>query len=145
MTPEMVQNRVYAGELLDAVIDERIEPRVALNRWPDVIMGKDQALDIAYQSLWHFESDEDLQQSEMFYMDAQLELLKQISIRLKQGSELPNYFSNQYDKALLTDFYRPKSLITDLKRVLLDLGNYYAESLRQSWRLAMQALGIKTK
>lgn len=137
---ETTQNRIRAGELIEAVIDERMEPRVALNHWPDVYTGQDKVLDIAYQSLWHFEADEDRQKTEMFYMDAQLELLKQISNRLKKGEELPQYFDNQYDPAMLADFYRPKTPVTDVKLLAKDLGKYYLNALIQSWRLGLKAL-----
>ena len=36
---------------------------------------------VAYQALWHFEADEDKQRAEVFYMDAQLELMRQMAVQ----------------------------------------------------------------
>ncbi len=88
--------RQRAAQLLEAVLDERIEPRMAINRWPEALKEPDRSMDCAYQALWHFESDEDKQQGELFYMDAQLELLRQITLYLKDGKDLPPHILKLY-------------------------------------------------
>lgn len=90
--------RQRAAQLLEAVIDERMEPRMAINRWPEPIKEPDLSMDCAYQALWHFEADEDKQKTEMFYMDAQLELLRQMARHFKAGQDFPPYILTLYRK-----------------------------------------------
>jgi len=85
------ERRAKAAQLLQAVIDETLEPRMAINRWPESHDSQDPSLDCAYLALWHFEADEVQQKTELFYMDAQLELLQQIAHCLTAGQNLP-YF-----------------------------------------------------
>lgn len=97
-----LSRRQRAAQLLEAVIEEQVEPRVAINRWPEPITEPDASVDCAYQALWHFEADEQKQQTELFYMDAQLELLRQMSRCLKSGQDLPGH---------ILALYRPKSKV----------------------------------
>lgn len=88
--------RQRAAQLLQAVINEEIEPRIAINRWPEPQQEQDASLDCAYLALWHFEADEEKQKTELFYMDAQLELLRQMARQLQTGQELPPYILSLY-------------------------------------------------
>lgn len=99
--PDIITRRKLAARLLEAVIDEEMTAQVALNRWPyqnpeDLIDESDPSLDIAYQALWHFEADETQQQTEMFYLDAQLTLLQQIADTLALGEALPEHLLEVY-------------------------------------------------
>lgn len=113
-TSPWAKNRKAAGDLLEAVFDERVTPRYALNHWPVLADGwQDPSLDAAFQALWHFEADEEKQQTEVYYMDAQLELIKQMAAYLQQGKDLPHYLLKAYDKALASEYYREKKLVDE--------------------------------
>jgi hypothetical protein len=109
-----LQNRLLGAALIEAVLDEEISPRLALNRWPTSKDSSchDGSLTAAYQALWHFESDEEKQQTEIFYLDAQLDLLKQMAKYLGQGKSLPEYLRVGYS-SVGTEFYREKKLIPE--------------------------------
>lgn len=105
-------HRKQAAWLLEAVMDERMEARLAINSWPERVMGSDDGIDqydpslaAAYQALWYFESDEERQANELFYLDAQLELLRQMAAFLKQGKELPAYMIRHYCPEQALQFY----------------------------------------
>ena len=127
---DILKNRYKASHLIEAVIDEEIEARIALNSWPDEPIGKDTSLDIAYQALWHFEADEDQQQSELFYMDTQIELLKQISRKLAKGETLPTYIIKNYDMDHCTEFYKPKGMFNDIKKFCIELVKHYSKAIK---------------
>jgi hypothetical protein len=106
----IAQKRHQAAYLLEQVMDDRMEPRLAINRWPVLEAGEeDLSLRIAQQALWHFESDEDRHQTEVFYLDAQLDLLKQIAFFLKQNKELPHYLIERYPLEHRPRFYKPQT------------------------------------
>lgn len=111
--PQQLARRQYAAQLLEAVIDERMEPRLAINRWPEPVELPDPSLDAAWQALWHFEADEDKQQTEMFYLDAQLELLRQMALHLKAGRDLPAYFLRTYPEEHQVQFFYDISPVED--------------------------------
>ena len=92
----VIERRQQAAQLLDLVLDEQLEPRRAINRWPEMGAAFDPSLEAAYQALWHFEADEDRHKQEVFYLDAQLELLKQMAGTLRQGHALPKYMTQAY-------------------------------------------------
>ena len=108
--------RQKAAELIEAVLDELLTPRQAINRWPSV-SHVDESLDVAYQALLHFESDERQQQEEVFYIDVQLALLAQIVHHFKLDQPLPQHILWEYQRDLKTytsgyytdewTFYRP--------------------------------------
>ncbi|MEB3244725.1 MAG: hypothetical protein VKJ06_01930 [Vampirovibrionales bacterium] len=100
------QRRQHAGHLLEAVLDETLTARQALNRWPLFAPGKpepDPSLAAAYQALWHFESDEEKQQGQVFYMDIQFEMLSAMSRFLKLGQPLPPDILTHYEPAIAPD------------------------------------------
>jgi hypothetical protein len=105
-SPELLQARMKAGQLLDQVLDEVITPRKALNQWPTGIGLDDPSLASAYQALWHFESDEEQQKSIVYYLDAQIELLKQMSRMLMQGKALPLYMERPYPRSMRVRYYQ---------------------------------------
>jgi hypothetical protein len=104
--PELLQARVKAGQLLDQVLDEVITPRQALNRWPSASGLDDPSLASAYQALWHFESDEEQQKTIVYYLDAQIELLKQMSRMLMAGKALPLYMERPYPRTMRVRVYQ---------------------------------------
>ena len=108
--------RQRAAQLLLAVIDESIEPRLAINRWPEAVDEPDVSLECAYLALWHFEADEEKQKTELFYMDAQLELLRQIAKQLTEGKDLPPYILTLYKRKPHVRFFYSLSPWRDLFR-----------------------------
>lgn len=138
-TDSLTKKRKQAGQLLDALLDECISAQVALNRWPETDEPGDSSLDIAYQALWHFEADEDKQQTELFYMDAQLELLRQIAGFLNRGEALPAYMLRIYAPEHHTRFFYPLSFWEDTLR----RGRRLADRTISLWRTSL-ALGLPT-
>ncbi len=128
--------RQRAAQLLEAVIDERIEPRMAINRWPEPATEPDPSMDCAYQALWHFEADEDKQKSELFYMDAQLELLRQMSLALQQGHDLPGHILALYRPRGKVRFFQEKAPWTALPL----WGKRFWQQARYIWGQALHLL-----
>lgn len=113
----LMHRRQQAAALLEAVLDERLAPAVALNRWPDDSgSGQDVSLDVAYQALWYFEADEDRQRTQVFYLDAQLELLRQMAGVLGKGRPLPDYMQQEYSPDWFARYYYPSNPLTDIFR-----------------------------
>ncbi len=96
-SPLGLSHRQKVAHLLEGVFDECLTSRQAINRWPCVV-GVDASLDTAYQALMHFEADEEQQQTELFYIDAQLELLIQMASYLAKNEALPDYILLAYRK-----------------------------------------------
>ena len=90
----ITQRRQSAARLLEAVLEERMEARVAINSWPEplrqlpVDKQPDPSLEAAYQALWYFEADEERHHTEMFYLDAQLELLRQMAAMVRAMAQV---------------------------------------------------------
>lgn len=96
---DLERRRLHAGRLIEGVLNEELSAGYALTRWPMPPKKDgepDLSLQAAYQALWHFEADADRQRSELFYMDAQMELLSQISRYLCHGRPLPAHMLNAY-------------------------------------------------
>jgi hypothetical protein len=110
--------RHQVAQLLEAVIDEQLSAQVAINRWPVPQTVVDASLECAFWALWHFEADEIQQQTEVYYLDAQLELLRQMAKFLEQGQDLPNYMLASYAGQEPVRFYYKQSPWDDyLKRI----------------------------
>lgn len=122
--------RLRAAQLIEAVLDEQVEPRLAINRWPENDDSPDPSLDCAYQALWHFEADEDKQQSELFYMDAQLELLRQIANTLAKGQDLPPHILRMYYQQPPVRFFYNVSPWQDGLRFFKRIGH----DLKAAWQ-----------
>lgn len=131
----LIEQRQLASILIQQVLDEQTSASYALTRWPE--HAEDPSLDSAYQALWHFEADEDRHQEELFYLDAQLQLLQQISNFLKQGHPLPKYLLQQYPPEFRVRYYQPTGLaascLEDLKRLWKTLKNPLDEALHLLW------------
>jgi len=93
--------RRQAGDLLNAVFDEALTPRQAINQWPN-LPGQpepDPSMAAAYQALWHFEADETQQQTTVFYLDVQLDVLLSMARMLSQGLALPEALLAHYGQS----------------------------------------------
>ena len=83
--------RERAAELIEQVLSEEITATHALANWPSPWHedSQDESLDAAYHLLWHFDCDEDWQQSEPLYLDMQLMQLYKVARAFRQGQDLP--------------------------------------------------------
>jgi hypothetical protein len=125
--------RQRAAQLLEAVIEERVEPRIAINRWPEPVIESDPSINCAYQALWHFEADEEKQKRELFYMDAQWELLRQMSRCLKNGEDIPTHILALYPAQKQVRFFQSQSMWADgLKTV-----RHWWKAIHSIWRQAL--------
>ena len=79
--------RKYIGDLIIAVLTDRIIVREALKKFPKDV--KDASIKSAYHALIHREADEDLRRRDLLYRDEQDSYLEQIARTLQRGSELP--------------------------------------------------------
>jgi len=133
------KRRMAAATLLRMVIREEMQARLAINRWPVIENAADEndlSVKIAMQALWHFEADEDRHHEELFYLDAQLELLKQMSTFLEQDRDFPEYMLTLYPLDHRPEFYRPHSiqdrrLITQMSRYVTMCLAYWRNAFRQ--------------
>ena len=130
--------RQQAAHLLEAVLDETVEPRLAINRWPEIQGQPDASLDCAYQILWHFESDEAQQKTEMFYLDTQLELLRQVASALKAGQDLPAHILYAYLKQPPVRFYYPRPFWSAARRYWRTLIQEGLSIISSAWALLPQ-------
>jgi hypothetical protein len=130
-----LERRKKAAALLEAVLDETIEARIAINRWPESLNSPDPSLDCAYLALWHFEADETQQKTEVFYMDAQLELLRQIVNHLEAGRELPPHILRIYIPTRPVRFYYPGSVWAATQRYVLVLWRKSQHTFSLAWAL----------
>lgn len=133
-----LSQRQQAARLLLDVIEERVEARVAINAWPETSLvpnsQPDLSLDAAYQALWHFEADEHRHKTELFYLDAQLELLRQMVRFLQEDRDLPLYIQNTYLKTpMTTRFFYARAFGNSL----WFSGRKCLHSLLQAWRQAL--------
>jgi hypothetical protein len=100
---QWAQHRAYASLLLMAVLEETMTPSQAILQWPNHVPGQvasaDPSLEAAYQALWHFECDDTWQQSDVFYLDAQLMLLKTMATQLAANQDFPKHLCDQYPRS----------------------------------------------
>lgn len=143
MTHDMAQvkRRQQAAQLLEDVLDERLTAQVAINRWPSPEDQKDPSLHCAFLALWHLEADEVQQQTEIYYMDAQLELLRQMSNYLKAGKDLPDYMLANYIKRPWIRFYLDQSLWKDYQLRIQQRWHH----LSAIWNRALALLPLRKK
>lgn len=130
----LCEYRRVAADLLDLVLDEAILPQQAVNRWP-CPRGVDPSIDLAMVALLHFESDEDEQQADPYYLDAQLQWLDDIRQILSQGAPLSPHMLEMYHHELATSYY-------DDERALWEPVRSLFRSIWQRWSDASQAFRI---
>lgn len=107
MTPERAMAyRKQVSALLEAVLNDEISARTALNCWPGY-SNEDPSVQCAYTMLWYFEADEERHHQELFYADVQLQNLRKVCDLLKRGEALP---------LSLIQAYRPRVAPTEFDR-----------------------------
>lgn len=103
--------RKQAAALLEALFENAITPRAALNSWP-MEGNQDPSVRCAYTVLWYFEADRDERhQQEQFYADLQVRLLMDIATCLKKGDALAPKLLAEYQAQLAPTEYHPKSTL----------------------------------
>ncbi len=88
--------RKFIGDLIIAVLTDRIIVREALKKFPKDV--KDASIKSAYHALVHREADEDLRRRDLLYRDEQDSYLEQLARTLQRGSELPKNIIKNYNK-----------------------------------------------
>lgn len=129
---KVVAYRQQTAQLLNGVLAEALTPQQAVNHWP-CPQGVDASIDLAMQALLHFESDEDEQQTELYYLDAQLQWLGDIANVLSVGESLSPAMLQGLTPDLSTGYYDPDRAKWG---PLLTLFQWLAKN----WRLFIQAL-----
>ncbi len=98
MNPERaIAYRKQAAALIDAVLNDEILPRTALNCWP-TWGNEDLSVRCAYTMLWYFEADEDRHKVEPFYADLQIKTLQEANACLREGLAIPSTLMKDYQK-----------------------------------------------
>ncbi len=120
----VVAARKRAGALMHQLLWDETTANEALTYWPTLQKGllPDDSLQVAYQLVWHFECDEGMagqgpRYTELFYMDIQLELLKQCAGYLLAGHPLPQdiitcYTYYEPPNRWQPQYFKPKPLAT---------------------------------
>lgn len=102
--PDYTKPRQYVGEIIIAVLTERICVREALLRFPKSAL-KDPSVQAAWHALCHYESDEDIKSKDHEYIKEQVSLLEMIAFEFKDGHDLPvniiEGYKEFYDEALI--------------------------------------------
>lgn len=130
MLERVTMRRKQAADLMEGVLEERFKPVFALTRWPEN-QDNDLSLDVAYHILWHHESDEDNQQQEVFYMDAQLELMTQVIRHMSQGKALPPHFLAAYSPDMTTSLFKERTFLQELGIMMRQALRYFTEAWKQ--------------
>lgn len=85
---QLTNARKQAASVLHRVYWEEWTPLQGIARWP-VPAGQDDSLDVAFTALAYLEGDEDRQQSDPYWLDAQLAWLRTLEELLATGEPLP--------------------------------------------------------
>lgn len=88
--------RKYIGNLIIAVLTDRIIVREAIKKFPKNV--KDASIKCAYHALIHREADEDFRRTDLLYRDEQDNYLEQIARILQQGEQLPKNIIKNYNQ-----------------------------------------------
>ena len=92
----IISARKYVGDLIIAVLTDRIIVREALKKFPNNV--KDASIKCAYHALVHREADEDLRYRDLLYRDEQDSYLEQVAQTLRQGLQLPKNIIKNYNQ-----------------------------------------------
>lgn len=94
LEPDYTKDRQLAGNIIIAVLTERISVKRGLLLFPKG--SKDPSIVASWHALCHFEADEDIKNKDIEYSDQQLELLEMIAFEFKDGNELPQNIIEAY-------------------------------------------------
>lgn len=92
--PDYKKERQLVGNIIIAVLTERIDVRRALLLFPKG--SKDPSVCAAWHALCHYEADEDIKKNDLDYVNQQQEYLELIAYTFKDGNELPQNIISAY-------------------------------------------------
>ena len=91
---DYTSQRQYVGNIVIAVITERITVQRALTLFPKGC--DDPSVRAAWHALCHYEADEELKNKDIEFNNQQLELLEMIAFAFKDGEPLPQNIIKAY-------------------------------------------------
>lgn len=91
---DYTSQRQYVGNIVIAVITERITVQRALTLFPKGC--DDPSVRAAWHALCHYEADEELKNKDIEFNNQQLELLEMIAFAFKDGEPLPQNIIEAY-------------------------------------------------
>lgn len=91
---DYTSQRQYVGNIVIAVITERITVQRALTLFPKGC--DDPSVRAAWHALCHYEADEELKNKDIEFNNQQLELLEMIAFTFKDGEPLPQNIIEAY-------------------------------------------------
>lgn len=91
---DYTSQRQYVGNIVIAVITERITVQRALTLFPKGC--DDPSVRAAWHALCHYEADEELKNKDIEFNNQQLELLEMIAFAFKDGEPLPKNIIEAY-------------------------------------------------
>lgn len=90
----LVEQRKYVGNIIIAVLTERIIVRRGLELFPKGC--EDESIRTAWHALCHYEADEDLRKTDIEYNNEQVSFLEMIAFEFKDGNPLPQNIIDSY-------------------------------------------------
>lgn len=90
----VVMQRKQIGEIIIAVLTERIKVRQALSFFPKGL--EDESSKAAWHALCHYEADEDIRKRDIEYHNEQVSFLEMIAFEFKDGNPLPQNITDSY-------------------------------------------------
>lgn len=89
-----VEQRKYVGNIIIAVLTERIIVRRGLELFPKGC--EDESVRTAWHALCHYEADEELRKTDIEYNNEQVSFLEMIAFEFKDGNPLPQNVIDSY-------------------------------------------------
>ena len=91
---QMIKDRKYVGNIIIAVLTERITVQRGLLLFPKGFT--DPSIRAAWHAVCHYEADEDIKKQDVEYNNQQIELLEMIAFAFKDGNPLPQNIIDSY-------------------------------------------------
>lgn len=109
-------DKEYVSRLIVSVITQRISVREAILHFPKT--NGDKNLLAAYHALIHYEADEDIRNSDLYFKEEQDEYLNMIAELLANDKDLPKNIVKSYDE-YYSEIELPKSknIINVIKKI----------------------------
>lgn len=112
----LIQTRIEAAELLIGVLEQKIDFRNAIKKFPQHI--DDDSLKCAFHALLYYDADDEYREADPEYAQEQNEYLKYIADLLQKGEDIPvnilQEYKNIYEN---TPLIHKKGIIYTLKNL----------------------------
>ena len=119
---ECIKQRQLAGNIIIAVLTERITVRKGLLLFPKGFT--DPSVHAAWHALCHYEADEDIKAKDLEFNNQQIELLELIAFTFKDGKPLPQNIIEAYKPYYQDDPISYENGIKGLIKKLLRFINF---------------------